>query len=92
MARIGTGFGIKPEFGKRKIRKCVITLTPDSTDKHMDVVGSNDFSIVEMFDMMDSLNKHFAKICIDNYILETGDKLVNEKLLDNWLAKKRKLL
>jgi len=77
-------------FGKRKVRKCTITLTPESDNK-MDVVGSNDFSSVEIFDLLSSLQKHFAKVVTDEYVIATHDNKIDDAKFDAWLNRKRKL-
>lgn len=74
---------------KKKKRTAVITLTPDERVK-MDFKSSGDFTNVEIFDMINALQSHYAKMTVEDYTRETGDKSDDDKKFDAWLTKKRK--
>lgn len=56
------------------VRECVIVLTPDNTERQMDV-KTGGVTALEILEMLQPLEKHFARKICEEYADLTGQRI-----------------
>lgn len=64
-------------------RTCIIKLMPDS-DTKADIQTGN-VSNIEILDMLLSIQSHFAKALIQEYVDITGDKNISQDKMESYM-------
>lgn len=82
------------DFGKNtnsNRRSWTITLNPDDLKSQANIKTTGKIKTIEISDMINVLQKHYAKLLIKEYVKATGDKSLDNELIDAWLKKQRSI-